>query len=704
MAVQKIDLNEIAKQLIAEVKRIEGMDIPQGQKTTAHKRAAQKALNALYLDKRKYGGNKANNRISLNTLPTYLTRLRKALEELNLRHHLLERETERMQKRHPLHASLFAPFLNKELSLADLRKAKLEAKAALQAEKELADRLLGIDFGKTYKSALIMLGKEFPSWKERLLALVDEKGRPDKLRELRASFDEVDAAWRDVDSLKIDHEALVALVMPKDLKEEVIRRQGERLDKKQRATLLVNYPAYMRKVGLMLTQPWATSGEITRWDFDLTVFALCAVTGRRPIEVISLGSFERIDENRLRFTGQAKKREGVKDEGYIIYSLFPTDLVMKAFNGLRELDRCQELKLLNADSDLRSQETMINNRVADRLNQLAKRVFWGVTDAWRLYDTRAIYARVCLERWFNHDKRWDRVNEDAFFSEILGHDDPTAQLNYKSVKLQNFDRGQPKVEQMQSRAEALDKFDDQMPGLARGDSAVKLHQWVKEQVRAEPDKVVNQSVITREYKAYRPMVKAYLDIVGEALLVPKGMGKGIDLSFLDAPVTATELLEMSAEQVMEIGKKEGEQPDPEPEQQDERVLVDEQEDAQTAADLDNADEDESGPPMPKFKFRGVDGGYLVTLMFGETQHQYQVGGANILEAGGAAWASWLNSWRDVAIKATKATKANGWTTLAAELPNGQRLEATGRGKVEQLRAELIQDIDATLEHYTNIKD
>ncbi|MFM5576881.1 protelomerase family protein [Aeromonas veronii] len=697
MAVQKIDLNEIAKQLIKEVKLIEAKDIPQGQKTTAHKRAAQKALNALYLDKRKYGGKKANNRISLNTLPTYLTRLRKALEELNLRHHLLEREAERMQKRHPLHAALFTPFLNKELSLADLRKAKLDAKAALQAERELADRLLGIDFGKTYKSALIMLGKEFPSWKERLLALVDEKGRPEKLRELRASFDEVDAAWSDVDSLKIDHEALVALVMPKDLKEEVIRRQGERLEKKQRATLLVNYPAYMRKVGLMLTQPWATSGEVTRWDFDMTVFALCAVTGRRPIEVISLGNFERIDENRLRFTGQAKKRDGVSDEGYIIYSLFPTDLVMKAFNGLRELDRAQELKLINADGDLRSQETMINNRVADRLNVIAKRVFSGVTEAWRLYDTRAIYARVCLERWFNHDKRWERVNEDAFFSEILGHDDPTAQLNYKSVKLQDFDRAQPKIEQMQSRADALDQFDDQMPGLARGDSAVKLHQWVKDQIRAEPDKVINQSVITREYKAYRPMVKAYLDIVGEALLVPKGMAKGIDLSFLDTKVTAEDLMEMSAEQIMEIGKKPDEQP--EQEQETDQVLVDV--DAKTEVEEEDSREEYSGPPMPKFKFRGVDGGYLVTLTFGDTQHQYQVEGSNIMEAGGAAWASWLNSWRDVAIKATK---ANGWTTLAAELPNGQRIEVTGRGKVEQLRAELIHDVEKAMEHYTNIEE
>ncbi|MNG29353.1 hypothetical protein D3C84_1147670 [compost metagenome] len=72
-----------------------------------------------------------------------------------------------------------------------------------------------------------------------------------------------------------------------------------------------------------------------------------------------------------------------------------------------------------------------------------------------------------------------------------------------------------------------------------------------------------------------------------------------------------------------------------------------------------------------------------------------------MEAGAAAWVQWLNSWRDVAIKSHK---AGGWVTLSAELPNGARLEVTGRGKIEPLRAELANDIDQALERYTNIEE
>ena len=127
MPVIKIDLQKIGDSLTAEVRRIEAADMPQGQKTTAHKRAVQKALNALYLDKRRYGGDKVENRITLATFSRYLTKLRKRLEELNLHHHLLEREAERMKKRHPHHAPLFDKFLTKGASVADLRKAKVAA-------------------------------------------------------------------------------------------------------------------------------------------------------------------------------------------------------------------------------------------------------------------------------------------------------------------------------------------------------------------------------------------------------------------------------------------------------------------------------------------------------------------------------------------------------------------------------------------------
>ena len=710
MPVIKIDLQKIGDSLTAEVRRIEAADMPQGQKTTAHKRAVQKALNALYLDKRRYGGDKVENRITLATFSRYLTKLRKRLEELNLHHHLLEREAERMKKRHPHHAPLFDKFLTEGASVADLRKAKVAAKETLKKEAELAAALNQINFAKVFKAPLLQLAKSHPDWADRLKALVDEEGRAKRLAEIRAVLDEVPDAMTDLLSLKIDHEAIVALKLPAGLKDEHLDNADKRLERKQQQTLLVDYPGYMRKLGLLLTQPWNRSGDKTEWDFDMTVFALCGATGRRPIEIISLGRFERVDDHRLRFFGQAKKRDDGRDQGILIYSLYPTDLVMKAFNGLRDMDYTKGLALLEQES-MRSVEERIANRVSNYLNQLARTVFAGVSEGRRLYDTRAIYARICKERWFDHDPRWQRVNEDAFYSELLGHDDPAAQLNYKSIKLTNFDRKAPKPEVMATRLEALAELDHLMPDLAKGDSAVRLHEWVKQQLIDNPAKVINLSVLAREYKVYKPMGRRYMEVCGKALLDKEGV-RGIDLSFLDTPITAQAAMELDAATVEEQVQKED---------QAKAQLVDEDElevepleseldgeqepVVEEQAEIGTASE-RAGPAhhdlIPKFTFKRIEGGsWEVTLAFGELSHRYEVAGNSLMEAGAAAWVQWLNSWRDVAIKSHK---AGGWVTLSAELPNGAKLEVTGRGKIEPLRAELTNDIDQALERYTNIEE
>lgn len=713
MPVIKIDLQKIGDDLRAEVKKIEAADIPQGQKTTAHKRAVQKALNALYLDKRRYGGDKVENRITLSTFSRYLTKLRKMLEELNLHHHLLEREAERMKKRHPHHAPLFDKFLVEGASLADLRKAKVEAKGILKQEAELAAALNQINFAKVFKAPLLLLAKAHPDWADRLKALVDEEGRAKRLAEIRAVLDEVPDAMTDLLGLKIDHEAIVALKLPAGLKDEHLENADKRLERKQQQTLLVDYPGYMRKLGLLLTQPWNRSGDKTDWDFDMTVFALCGATGRRPIEIISLGRFERVDDHRLRFFGQAKKRDEGRDQGILIYSLYPTDLVMKAFNGLRELPYTQELALLEQEN-MRSVEERIANRVSNYLNQLARVVFAGVSEGRRLYDTRAIYARICKERWFDHDPRWQRINEDAFYSELLGHDDPAAQLNYKSIKLANFDRKAPKPEAMTTRLEALGELDHLMPDMANGDAAVRLHEWVKQQLIEHPGKVIHQTVLVREYGAYKPMAKRYMEACGGALLIREA-GKGLDLSFLDAPITAQEALELDAETVerqVQAEELAAEQQEDTPEleaeleqEQDDATKQPEQADAtdqpqpQEPELVDEQSQAAPAYPMPKFRFRGVEGGYVVTLTFGETEHQYQVEGSTIMDAGTAAWEAWLAGWEDVAIRSHR---ADGWVTLSALLPNGQLLEVIGRGKLDALRAQLIQDIEQAHEHYTAI--
>lgn len=708
----KIDLNEISQRLNNEVLQIAASDMPQGDKTKAYRRAAQKALNALYLDKKKYGGAKVERRISVNTLSSYLTRLRKALEALDgrehegvvirMRHHLLERDAERMKKRYPHHAALFAPYFDPELPLAELRLAKKAGKEQLQGERLLLEKLNKVDWTKGYKSALLLLIKEYPAWRERLEALVDQAGRPERLAAIRAELDEASPAWDDLHKLKIDHEAVISLAMPKQLREEWKEKTDQRMVTKRTATMLVDYPTYMKKLGLLLTQPWATDGKVKAWDPEMTVFALCGATGRRPIEILLLGSLEKVDNERLRFNGSAKKRDGVKELPKVIYSLLPSDLVIEAFNWLRQTDYAKRFAL-SEGHDMRSQEMVINGIASRPLNELAKRVLAGVSQARRLYDTRAIYARICLERWYQHDPRWERVNEDRFFTEILGHDDPEAQKNYKTIKLAEFDRKGIKIPTLPSRLVAISAFDDQVQGLARGDAAVQLHNWVKEQLQADPGKVINQTVIVREYKAYRPMVQKYLALVGEALMVPKGTSQGLDLSFLDTPVTADEAVFMDAGIADEVAARKEQEADQEeldePEQdEDEPEQEEAPEPEPELVGLPESSEPElvQGVRRPRVKITGAANGWLVAIRFGELVHEYHSTARTMQEAGLDAWVQWLADWDDVAITVRR---VDGWFTLAATLPDGQRLETMGRGKVEQLRRELLACIEESAEQY-----
>lgn len=710
MPVMKIDLHKIRQQLVSDVQRIEKSDWPQAKKTTAFKQAATKVLNALYLDKRRYGGKKVENRISLATFSSYLTRLRKSLEELNLHHHLLEREVQRLQKRYPLHAPLFEPMLAEGATVADLRKAKGAIKDALKDEAALARGFSAINFSGAYKSALIMLAKAHPAWAGRLQA-INENGRPnlELVAELRASFDEVEAALNDVIGIKIDHEVVVNLKLPPGMKEQFLEAADKRLDTKQNNNTLIDYPTYMHKLGLLLTQPWATYKEHTAWDFELTVFALCGATGRRPIEIISLGEFERIDEYRLRFKGQAKKRDDERDDGYMIYSLFPADLVIKAFNGLRMLDRTKELNALTPPGDMRSQEKMINDRVANGLNKLARRVFYGVGKAQRLYDTRAIYARICRERWFDHDPRWAKVNEDAFYSQLLGHDDPNAQLQYKHIKLQRFHHNRPPIEAMESRYEQLCKLDDAVKGISRGDAAAVLHEWVKEQVLADPSVVINQTVIIRERKCYAPMVKRYLEITGQALMIKEGT-YGIDLSFLDEPVAVAEvmdILDMGPEQLAERqAKRDAELEAPEDEQEPDPEGDEAEQEPEPDPDGGEPEPepeqatDQGHYHQPKFRCKGQAGSWLVTLCIGSLRIRFNSDADGLHEACQDAWGQWLASWSKVAISARR---VDGWWSVSATLPDGTVLANEVMGSKADAIAPVKADVARAFAHYESLE-
>ena len=101
--------------------------------------------------------------------------------------------------------------------------------------------------------------------------------------------------------------------------------------------------------------------------------------------------------------------------------------------------------------------------------------------------------------------------------EILGHDDENTQLHYKQFKLANFSKTwRPNTGNENTRLEALQQLDDEMPGFARGDAGVRLHNTVKQLVEQDPSIKITNSTL-RAFKFSPTMISRYLEFAADAL-------------------------------------------------------------------------------------------------------------------------------------------------------------------------------------------
>lgn len=174
-----------------------------------------------------------------------------------------------------------------------------------------------------------------------------------------------------------------------------------------------------------------------------------------------------------------------------------------------------EIRSLLNDDSYRAANVRIASILGNTFNQHAK-LFFG-DDRRTFKDTRAIYARITYEAFFRYDPRWKNVDEDVFFSEILGHDDENTQLHYKQFKLHNFSRSwRPETGIENKRLAALQALDDQMPGFARGDAGVRIHETTKRMVENSADIVINTKIL-RDAGFNPTLVRRYLDFVADAL-------------------------------------------------------------------------------------------------------------------------------------------------------------------------------------------
>jgi hypothetical protein len=501
---RKIDLKKLADSLLKDINIIEQSDINQSEKTSKYKSLARQFKNALYHDRRKYKGKNLENRISLKTYANYLSRTRKLFDDRL--HHLFFKKINKLTINYPAYKPLFESWHNKKAST--IRIELLSLKAKLKSCILLLEKY-------NPSSTNDLLKKAYPEW---------EKSIHDKKIEEEAKIARL--LLNDLNKLKVNHEIMYHLTLDSTEKSAIKMKTDENLNKKKRNIVLINYQEYIKQLNQIINLPDETFSELTRTSIANLSFALAAVSGRRMIEILSTGKVKRISKYKIAFSGQAKKRTQTTDTERQIYTLIDSRLFIKKLNLLRNSPALSDLEhILNKNSDdlTKTNNIKINNVFDSPLNNFAKQFF---NDKQRVFkDTRAIYARIVYEKYFIRDKRWKNVDEDVFFAEILGHDDEQTQLYYKQFKLKDFNPNfLPKIEE-NTKLKALQLLDDDMPKLARQNAAVKIHDWVKQQISTNPNINITTYSIRKAVPVKPTVVARYLEHVADALKLVKQHGR-----------------------------------------------------------------------------------------------------------------------------------------------------------------------------------
>lgn len=527
MSVQKIKFGELVNALVSTVNQIDASDIPQGEKTRKYKAEARKFNNALFLDKRRYRGQGLKRRITLNTFNAYLSRARKKFDD-RLHHHF-HSDLERLIKRYPAYSDELSEWL--QLPAAEVRQRRHSLLERLKSAMTVAEKASPVKFGTAAgNKKLESLAKQYPDWAGYLRdCITADYQAPQK--SLYAVLEQGSRLLDDLGSLRVNHEILYHLTLSTAERTSIQNRWDTVLSEKKRNTITIDYPTYMQRLMDILTAPVQSFDLTTRAGMAPLAFALAAVSGRRQIEIMVQGEFEPINDHEMTFIGQAKKRTG-DDAGRRIYCLCDPKIFIERLGILRNSSAAADLvDLVNnvPESETRSGNAMVNTRISVAFNPFVKDFF---NDDRRVYkDSRAIYARIVYEQYFNTDPRWKDCDEDVFFSEILGHDDENTQLHYKQFKLRNFSTAwRPTFSTDNPRLVALQALDDDMPGLANGDAAVRLHSWVKELIENDPSAKITTYTIRKQYGGNPAFAKRYLDYVAPAL----GMEVGDDGRFKSA--------------------------------------------------------------------------------------------------------------------------------------------------------------------------
>ncbi|KJQ87461.1 protelomerase family protein [Vibrio sp. S512-13] len=604
---RKTNLDKIIIDLLDELGEIQTSDRTQSAKTMAYNRAAKKVITALY-GKRKQ---KSGNSLSLDGASKALTKVRNAVSATGAMHHSFDKSISSLRNNFPHCSYLVDEIDGFPLKETRERWSKLREKIThvVRVEKQL--RKLSPDISN-YATVVNKMAKDFPAWSHEIESLktLKKEDRADAIERLQAIFDETREFYPALDKLKIDHEVMRHLTKDSFSTDNKQAESKANLIFKKEGVVNIDYSKQMQLMSLLLS-------DSSAHQWEALAVGVAMATGRRSIEVLFQGEFEKIDNNRLKFTGQAKKRGGVTGDEMEIYSLADANVVLKALSRLRSFANIASLAGLKAERHYSVNE-LVSNRTAGPLNKFMRDLIdrfpitlEGHRRDWVFKDTRAMYAKTCFELFFKDDKRWAKKDENMFYQELLGHHDTDAQNHYMQFKIHNAGaKWEPIVDDSPERRISAMKAMGENEWIAARESRSSLHKAVIEMLEKDPWRTIkpidirkDDSGKTRNYT----MVKQYLEVVEDALKIDHS---------LDA------IMERKAEEYSKpkAEDKPAEKARPEPE-------------------MEKSTEQSSEPVQPKFKaHKNDDGTWLVDVTIGDEHKQVNdVEAANMMEAFKKAW-------------------------------------------------------------------
>jgi len=462
---QKINLDEIKEEAKKELLEIEAMNIAQSPKTKKFTRLALKIKNELRCDQKKFKDKKTGQYDPKKQIA--LTTYHGYLTEIR-----------------------------NALKMLDIKHHSLPAKIRTVSKKHS-------EYADLFETILKEPARSVGAVKAHVLKQIQgDTKNPDRGQ-----------AYKYIKGLKVDHDVITRLVKEDIEIADRADKEAKTLIKKKQNTVTLNY----KNIQSMISELIHDSAYSKR------ALGLALASGRRATEILYTASFKVTGDNTVTFKGQTKKRYGTKVDDYEIYTLIPASEFVESFQNFRNLETIKSIHSDANDKPEEYQNKYINSRTAKTLNEATKREFKDKARTFK--DSRGIYTRICLDKFFSKDDKWYSADEDEFLKSLLGHSDYKDQRNYKQFKI---DYNAP-VEQKNVRSEAivsnqaslLDEINDTIRATKRK-PMIALHERVKAWAKNNPTWKLSQTVIVKpkgvgKIGGSRPLVKAYIELAKDAI-------------------------------------------------------------------------------------------------------------------------------------------------------------------------------------------